>query len=75
VMVLHDLNLAARYADRLIAMRDGQIVADGSPKDVLTAELLRTVFDLEAQVIDDPVAGTPMVVPIGRRHRSTAADR
>jgi iron complex transport system ATP-binding protein len=75
VMVLHDLNLAARYAERLIAMRDGQIVADGSPKDVLTAELLRTVFDLEAQVIDDPVAGTPMVVPIGRRHRSTAADR
>jgi len=74
VMVLHDLNLAARYAERLIAMRDGQIVADGSPKDVLTAELLRTVFDLEAQVIDDPVAGTPMVVPIGRRHRSTAAD-
>jgi iron complex transport system ATP-binding protein len=75
VMVLHDLNLAARYAERLIAMRDGQIVADGAPKDVLTAELLRTVFDLEAQVIDDPVAGTPMVVPIGRRHRSTAADR
>jgi len=74
VMVLHDLNLAARYAERLIAMRDGQIVADGSPKDVLTAELLRTVFDLEAQVIDDPVAGTPMVVPIGRRHRSTAPD-
>jgi iron complex transport system ATP-binding protein len=69
VMVLHDLNLAARYAGRLIAMRDGRIVADGAPEDVLTAELLRTVFDLEAQVITDPVAGTPLVVPVGRRHR------
>jgi len=69
VMVLHDLNLAARYAGRLIAMRDGRIVADGPPEEVLTAELLRTVFDLEAQVITDPVAGTPLVVPVGRRHR------
>jgi iron complex transport system ATP-binding protein len=69
VMVLHDLNLAARYAGRLIAMRDGRIVADGPPEEVLTAELLRAVFDLEAQVITDPVAGTPLVVPVGRRHR------
>ncbi|MCU1649476.1 MAG: putative siderophore transport system ATP-binding protein YusV [Pseudonocardia sp.] len=69
VMVLHDLNLAARYAGRLIAMRDGRIVADGPPEEVLTAEVLRAVFDLEAQVITDPVAGTPLVVPVGRRHR------
>jgi iron complex transport system ATP-binding protein len=69
VMVLHDLNLAARYAGRLIAMRDGRIVADGPPEEVLTAELLRAVFDLAAQVITDPVAGTPLVVPVGRRHR------
>jgi iron complex transport system ATP-binding protein len=80
VMVLHDLNLAARYAGRLIAMRDGRIVADGRPEEVLTSELLRTVFELDAQVITDPVAGTPLVVPVGRRHRdpapnSTAAAR
>jgi iron complex transport system ATP-binding protein len=50
-------------------MRDGRIVADGPPEEVLTAELLRAVFDLEAQVITDPVAGTPLVVPVGRRHR------
>jgi iron complex transport system ATP-binding protein len=68
-MVLHDLNLAARYAGRLIAMRDGRIVADGPPEEVLTAELLRAVFDLEAQVITDPVAGPPRGVPVGRRHR------
>jgi iron complex transport system ATP-binding protein len=73
-MVLHDLNLAARYASRLIAMRDGRIVAAGEPAEVLTADLLRAVFGLEAQIMVDPVAGTPLVVPIGTRHRSRAAN-
>ena len=68
VMVLHDLNLAARYAERLVAMRDGRIVAHGAPADVLTEELVREVFDLDARVVPDPVAGTPLVVPIGTRH-------
>ena len=69
VMVLHDLNLAARYAQRLVAMRDGRVVASGAPAEVLTSELLAEVFDLDAQVVTDPVAGTPMVIPVGRRHR------
>ena len=69
VMVLHDLNLAARYAQRLIAMRDGAIVVEGTPHEVLTVETLRDVFGLDAQVTVDPVAGTPLVIPIGRRHR------
>ncbi|GAA5042144.1 iron complex transport system ATP-binding protein [Thermocatellispora tengchongensis] len=67
VMVLHDLNLAARYADRLVAMRAGRVVAAGGPHEVLTEDLLREVFDLDAKVIDDPVTGTPLVVPIGSR--------
>ncbi|GAA2661984.1 MULTISPECIES: ABC transporter ATP-binding protein [Nonomuraea] len=67
VMVLHDLNLAARYTDRLVAMREGRVVAAGTPHEVLTEDLLRGVFDLDAKVIADPVAGTPLVVPIGRR--------
>ncbi|CAL99761.1 iron complex transport system ATP-binding protein [Saccharopolyspora erythraea NRRL 2338] len=67
VMVLHDLNLAARYADRLVAMKDGAIVAEGAPGEVLTEELLAAVFGLKARVIDDPVVGTPMVVPVGGR--------
>lgn len=67
VMVLHDLNLAARYAGRLVAMREGRIVAQGTPAEVLTEVLLREVFDLDARVIEDPVSGTPMVVPVGRR--------
>lgn len=69
VMVLHDLNLAARYADRLVAMQDGAIVAEGAPHEVLTEGLLSEVFDLSARVIEDPVAGTPMVVPVGGRRR------
>ncbi|MGI8309619.1 ABC transporter ATP-binding protein [Saccharopolyspora hattusasensis] len=74
VMVLHDLNLAARYADRLVAMKGGAIVAEGEPGDVLTEELLAKVFELNARVIADPVAGTPMVVPIGGR-RGASADQ
>ncbi|WP_433558901.1 ABC transporter ATP-binding protein [Pseudonocardia xinjiangensis] len=71
VMVLHDLNLAARYADRLVAMRDGQVVASGGPAEVITEALLEEVFGLAARVISDPVAGTPLVVPIGGHARST----
>ncbi|MGY1699498.1 ABC transporter ATP-binding protein [Geodermatophilus sp. SYSU D00766] len=66
VVVLHDLNLAARYAQRLVAMRDGVLVASGTPHDVLTERLLADVFDLEARVVPDPVAGTPLVVPVRR---------
>ncbi|MBB2913827.1 iron complex transport system ATP-binding protein [Streptosporangium becharense] len=67
VMVLHDLNLAARYTDRLVAMRAGRVVAAGPPSEVLTEALLAEVFELDAKVIEDPVAGTPLVVPIGTR--------
>lgn len=73
LMVLHDLNLAARYSDRLIAMKDGQIVAAGPPGEVLTERMLAEVFGLEARVIPDPVSGSPMVVPIGSRHRYVGA--
>jgi len=63
VAVLHDLNQAARYATHLVAMRDGEIVASGRPEDILTAERVREVFDLTCQVIEDPVSGTPLIVP------------
>jgi iron complex transport system ATP-binding protein len=67
--VLHDLNLACRYAHHLVAMKDGGIVAEGPPRDVVTSELVADVFGLDAQIIGDPVAGTPLVIPIGSRHR------
>ncbi|MGB2948884.1 MAG: ABC transporter ATP-binding protein [Rhodococcus sp. (in: high G+C Gram-positive bacteria)] len=62
VMVLHDLNQAARYSDRIVALRDGAIVADGHPAEVVTAHLLEHVFGVRARIITDPVAGRPMFV-------------
>jgi iron complex transport system ATP-binding protein len=67
VMVLHDLNLAVRYSDHLIVMRDGAIVTSGSPDEVIDAELLRDVFGLESLVMADPVSMRPMIVPVGVR--------
>lgn len=63
VVVLHDLNQAARYADHLVAMKQGRIVAEGAPADVVTEELVREVFGLECVVVPDPVTGSPLVVP------------
>jgi len=72
VMVLHDMNLAARYSDHLFALRAGRIVASGAPDDVMTSELIREVFDLDALVVPDPVSGSPIVLPRGRHHVSAA---
>ncbi|MGK5497086.1 ABC transporter ATP-binding protein [Streptomyces sp. URMC 125] len=63
VMVLHDLNQAARYADHLVALREGRIAAQGPPAEVVTADLVREVFGLAAVVVPDPVTGGPLVVP------------
>ncbi|WP_344584540.1 ABC transporter ATP-binding protein [Streptomyces lunalinharesii] len=63
VAVLHDLNQAARYADHLVAMKAGRIVAQGRPGDVVTADLVREVFGLDSVVVPDPVTGSPLVVP------------
>ena len=63
VAVLHDLNQAARYADHIIAMKDGEVVATGDPHAVLTEELVAEVFSLHARVVPDPESGTPLVVP------------
>lgn len=67
VTVLHDLNQAARYANHLIVMKDGEVVTTGTPHDVLTAELIRDVFGLPAIIAPDPVTGTPTVVPLDPR--------
>jgi iron complex transport system ATP-binding protein len=73
VLVLHDLNHAARYCHHLIAMRDGCVVAQGTPSEIITESLVDEVFGVRCLVIADPVAGTPMVVPIGR-HRSVVSE-
>ena len=68
VMILHDINLSARYADHLFAFCNGQLVAQGNPYDVITPELIRTVYDLDCMVISDPVSKTPFIIPKGRYH-------
>ncbi|MBT2369676.1 ABC transporter ATP-binding protein [Streptomyces sp. ISL-10] len=73
VAVLHDLNQAARYATHLIALRDGKVVAEGAPGDVVTAELVAEVFQVKSQVIEDPESGTPLVVPFARRRAATVS--
>jgi iron complex transport system ATP-binding protein len=72
-MVLHDLNQACRYADHIVAMRDGVIVAAGPPAGVITPELVLEVFGLRCIVIEDPVAGTPLVVAATTRRMSRSS--
>ena len=64
VMVLHDLNLASRYAKHLVAMAHGEIVAEGTPADVITPEIVERVFGLPTVVIDDPVTGSPLCLSL-----------
>ncbi|MER5747828.1 ABC transporter ATP-binding protein [Streptomyces sp. NPDC002225] len=73
VAVLHDLNHAARYATHLVAMRDGRVIAEGPPGEIVTADLVERVFGLRCQVIDDPETGTPLVVPAARGPRRAVA--
>lgn len=72
VAVLHDLNHAARYATHLIVMKDGAVVAEGAPADIVTAELVEDVFGLPCIVIPDPLTGTPLVIPHSTAHRTHA---
>ena len=66
VAVLHDLNQAARYADHIVVMKAGRIVAQGDPREVVTAELVEDVFGLPCRIIDDPEAHTPLVIARSR---------
>jgi len=74
VMVLHDLNLAARYADHLVAMANGRLHVAGPPEAVLTEENVRQVFGLQSRIVTDPTSGRPAMLPIGR-HRMIAEGR
>lgn len=69
VMVLHDLNQACRYADFLVAMQGGAVVATGTPHEVITEETVQRVFGLDARIVSDPVTGTPLCIPVGRGPR------
>jgi iron complex transport system ATP-binding protein len=66
VMVLHDLNLACRYAHHLVAIKDKAIYAQGKPEDVISCQLVRDVFDVNCEVTQDPIFGTPLCIPHGK---------
>ena len=68
VVVLHDLNLACRYADHIVAMKAGRLVAEGRPSEVMTEAIVADVFGMASRVVIDPISDTPMIVPIGRHH-------
>ena len=68
VVVLHDLNLACRYADHIVVLHEGAIVTEGAPAEVVDAATIERVFDMRCEIIQDPVSQTPMIVPIGRHH-------
>ena len=68
VMVLHDINLSARYADYIFALQKGKLIAEGAPSDIITDSLIKQVFDLDCMVIRDPVSNSPFIVPKGRHH-------
>jgi iron complex transport system ATP-binding protein len=70
VMVLHDINQACRYADQLVAMRDGRVLAAGAPVDIVDVAFIADVFGLDAQVVEDPVTGTPLCLPLAQPRRT-----
>lgn len=75
VMVLHDINLSARYADYIFALHQGKLVKEGQPSKIITSELIKDIFGLHCMVIEDPVSGSPSVVPIGRHHANFYIDK
>src|SRR5699024_8716991 len=66
VMVLHDINLSARYADYIFAVKKGDLVAQGTPSQVITEDLIKQIFELNCTVMKDPVSDSPFMVPKGR---------
>ncbi|MFD0696014.1 ABC transporter ATP-binding protein [Paenibacillus sp. GCM10027628] len=66
VMVLHDINLACRYAHHIAAIKDGSVYAEGTPEDIINEQLLRDVFDMKCRITLDPIFGTPLCIPYGR---------
>lgn len=72
VMVLHDINLSARYADHIFALYQGKLVSEGAPSEVITSTLVKDIFGLDSAVIADPVSGSPLVIPKGRYHVNPA---
>lgn len=70
VMVLHDINFSSRYADQLFAMRNGQVITKGRPAEVISSDFMREVFDLDCEIIRDPISNSPFIIPISRSRKA-----
>lgn len=68
VMVLHDINLAARYSDHIVAMKDGEVLAAGAPAEIISPSLIRKVFAINSRILPDPAGAGPLISPLGRFH-------
>lgn len=66
LMVLHDLNLACRYAQQMVAVKQGKVFCQGAPEDILNFDMVKSVFDMECHITQDPLFGTPMCIPFGK---------
>ena len=73
VIVLHDINMGAEYAHKLFALKEGQLVAQGEPKEILTADLIRDVFGIDSHILDHPTTGQPLCVPVPTQHEPAVA--
>ncbi len=67
VVVTHDVNLASEFADQVLLMKEGRAIASGPPREVLTQDLLRKIFDLEVLVDAHPISGAPRITPVHAR--------
>ncbi|MNI23322.1 putative siderophore transport system ATP-binding protein YusV [compost metagenome] len=75
VMVLHDLNLACRYAHHIVAIKDKTVYMEGKPEEVINEQLVSHVFGMECMIIKDPFFGTPLCVPKGKGRNSQGLER
>jgi len=74
IMVLHDLNLACRYAHHIVAVSNKKIYAQGKPEEIINTKLVYEVFQMECQIMIDPIFGTPLCIPYGKGRRLQNAE-
>ena len=70
VMVLHDINLSSKYADYIFAMKDGHLLKEGKPEEIITPETIKEIYGLDSVVITDPVSNSPMIIPISSHDKA-----
>lgn len=75
VMVVHDLNHATRYAEHMVAIKEGRVISEGTPQQVMTGDVLREVFGIEADIVPDPRTGVPLCLPYGLAHTTASAEK